>query len=57
VSEGIYEGYARVYDRSGQRAFSVRMVPYVERLLGGRGHGAVCREAAGRPRRRGDLFG
>jgi len=37
VSEGIYEGYARVYDRSGQRAFSVRMVPYVERLLGGRG--------------------
>jgi len=37
VSKGIYEGYARLYDRSGQRAFSLRMAPYIEALLGRRG--------------------
>lgn len=30
---GIYEEYAAVYDASGQIAFSVRMVPYLQRLL------------------------
>lgn len=30
----IYQDYARVYDASGQLAFSLRMIPYLERLLG-----------------------
>ena len=29
---GMYEGYATLYDASGQRAFSLRMIPYLERL-------------------------
>lgn len=29
----IYEGYASVYDASGQRAFSVRMIEYLDQLL------------------------
>ena len=30
---GIYEGYAALYDASGQHEFSLRMIPYLERLL------------------------
>ena len=30
----IYRDYAQVYDQSGQLAFSLRMIPYVSRLLG-----------------------
>ena len=30
---GIYDTYAHVYDRSGQTAFSLRMVPYLVSLL------------------------
>ena len=30
----IYTEYASVYDRSGQLAFSLRMIPYLEALLG-----------------------
>ena len=30
---GIYEDYASVYDASGQISFSLRMVPYLNRLL------------------------
>lgn len=33
MTEGIYKGYAEVYDRSGQRAFSMRMIPYLETVL------------------------
>ena len=29
----IYEGYAAIYDASGQLSFSLRMVPYLEELL------------------------
>ena len=30
---GMYEAYAAVYDQSGQLAFDLRMVPYLQRLL------------------------
>lgn len=30
----IYKDYARLYDRSGQLAFSLKMIPYLEDLLG-----------------------
>lgn len=30
----IYQEYARVYDRAGQLAFSLRMLPYLQLLLG-----------------------
>ncbi len=30
---GIYEDYAEVYDASGQLAFSLRMIPYLQTLL------------------------
>ena len=29
----IYQDYAAVYDRSGQLAFSLKMIPYLARLL------------------------
>ncbi len=29
----IYEGYAAIYDASGQLSFSLRMIPYLEELL------------------------
>jgi SAM-dependent methyltransferase len=30
---GIYERYAAIYDRSGQIAFSLRMIPYLDEVL------------------------
>lgn len=33
ISAPIYQRYASIYDRSGQRRFSLRMVPYVETVL------------------------
>ena len=30
---GIYDRYARIYDESGQIAFSIRMIPYLDELL------------------------
>jgi hypothetical protein len=34
MSTPIYHDYARVYDHSGQLGFSLRMIAYLERLLG-----------------------
>ena len=33
VGMGIYEKYAEVYDRSGQIAFTLLMIPYLDRVL------------------------